>query len=81
MNKPLVKLALVALLGAFGLGWSLAKHGADDPPGDKRGGNDDPPGHALIQQVPGSLILAKHGADDPPGDKRGGGADDPPGHA
>jgi hypothetical protein len=42
------------------------RHGADDPPGDDRGGKgaDD-------------ATLARNGADDPPGDDRGGhGGDD-----
>lgn len=63
----------------------MAKHGADDPAGDDRGGKgrgrDDGPNHAW---VPGStLILAKHGADDPAGDNRGGkgrGGDDGANH-
>jgi hypothetical protein len=52
--------------------FGVARHGADDPAGDNRGGhgNDDPAGHA------------RHGADDPAGDNRGGhGNDDPAGHA
>jgi hypothetical protein len=64
----------------------LAKHGADDPAGDDRGGKgrgtDDGANHASL---PGEmLILAKHGADDPAGDDRGGkgrGRDDGPNHA
>ena len=64
----------------------LAKHGADDPAGDDRGGKgrgaDDGANHAW-DVVPG-LILAKNGADDPAGDDRGGkgrGADDGANHA
>ena len=69
----------------------LARHGADDPAGDDRGGKrggqgaDDPAGHASI--TAGTIYqLARHGADDPAGDDRGGkrggqGADDPAGHA
>ncbi|MFO1050455.1 MAG: hypothetical protein U1E52_21460 [Geminicoccaceae bacterium] len=62
----------------------LAKHGADDPPGDDRGGrrgkggkgrggHDDGPQHTSLT-APGSspLVMAKNGADDPPGDDRGG---------
>lgn len=72
----------------------LARHGADDKPGDDRGGKrgghgaDDPAGHASLEGI--SLYqLARHGADDKPGDdrgRRGGrggghGADDGPNHA
>lgn len=72
-------------ISPFGVAPAFAKHGADDPAGDDRGGkgrgNDDGPGHTSLS-VPSTLMLAKHGADDPAGDDRGGkgrGGDDPAG--
>jgi hypothetical protein len=79
----------------------MARHGADDGPGHdrgdrrgRRGGHDDPPGHADAASGgagSGAFVLAQHGADDPAGDDHGrrgghggrgrGGHDDPPGHA
>ena len=91
MNKTLLSLALIAAFAASAVvqatqapavaGISTARHGADDPAGDDRGGHG--PGH--------KAVLARHGADDPAGDDRGGhgpghkavlarhGADDPAG--
>lgn len=48
----------------------IARHGADDPAGDDRGGRHS--SDAVLQ-------IARHGADDPAGDDRGGGNDDPAG--
>jgi hypothetical protein len=69
---------------------ALARHGADDPAGDDRGGKggDDGIGHTELSTMP-VLLLARHGADDPAGDdhgrkrrggKGGGGHDDGPNH-
>jgi hypothetical protein len=80
-----------ATTGRLDLNVAVAKHGADDPPGDDRGNHGA--GHASKAST---QTFAKHGADDPPGDDRGNhgaghaskastqtfakhGADDPPG--
>ncbi len=82
MKKQTSVFILLATIALLALGFSLAKHGADDPAGDPRGGGkDDPAGHARIMKSSSSTLLAKHGADDPIGDPRGGGNDDPVGHA
>ena len=72
-----------------------ARGGADDAPGDDRGGNrgrhgggrDDGPNHTfLLKDGATNIQLARHGADDAPGDDRGGrggrghGRDDGPNH-
>ncbi len=67
---------------------SFARHGADDPAGDDRGGKDDGVNHAMFQDGVILLQMARHGADDPAGDDRGGkrgrkgrgGHDDGPNH-
>lgn len=65
----------------------MARHGADDPAGDDRGGKgrgkDDGPNHTMIIKSSPMLQMARHGADDPAGDDRGGkggGKDDGPNH-
>ena len=60
---PLVTVSPLSVTPAF------AKHGADDPAGDDRGGHG--PGHASLE-IPSYLLMAKNGADDPAGDDRGG---------
>ena len=46
-----------------------------------RGGHDDGPNHASLQDSGKLLQLARHGRDDKGGDDRGGGKDDGPNHA
>jgi hypothetical protein len=82
MRKTMLSLALLTAFASSALaahlpaaatalttqaGHSIARHGADDGPGDDRG--NDGPGH--------TSPMAKHGADDGPGDDRG---NDGPGH-
>ena len=88
MKKLIAVLAISVAVASISP--AFAKHGADDPAGDDRGGKgrgkDDPAGHALIDT--GSIIIiAKNGADDPAGNDRGGrrggkgrSADDAPNH-
>lgn len=66
---------------------AFAKHGADDPAGDDRGGRgrgrDDGPGHTRLEQTDDTLQLARRGrgADDGAGHtRRCRGCDDGPGH-
>jgi hypothetical protein len=68
-------------VGPFSTTAAFAKHGADDPAGDVRRGNDDAPGHTMIEVQEPLLLLARRGADDAPGDVRQGrGRDDGPNH-
>jgi hypothetical protein len=58
----------------------LARNGADDAPGDKRGRGNDGVGHASLETGKALIQFARNGADDAPGDKRGRG-NDGAGHA
>jgi hypothetical protein len=68
---------------------AFARHGADDPAGDDRGGKggkDDGVGHTSLPQD-GQMLIARRGADDHQGDDRRGrsgrgrgGHDDGPHH-
>ncbi len=103
LSTTVLALGAVAVAATMQLGASssegasgyqlLARHGADDPAGDDRGGKrggkgaDDPAGHTSLST--GTMYqMARHGADDPAGDDRGGrrgkgggnGADDGVGH-
>ena len=105
MSRTFTLLSITALAASLGIAallaqpvttdagktMQLARHGADDPAGDDRGGKrggkgaDDPAGHASLTVAP-IFQLARHGADDPAGDDRGGkrggkGADDGANHA
>lgn len=68
------KVIIALLLCGFALsGVVVAKHGADDKPGYKRGGGDDPKPHAMVVPQPSTMLfMARHGADDRPGDDHGG---------
>ncbi len=66
MKKQTSVFVLLATIALLAMGFGLAKHGADDPKGDPRGGgNDDPKGHARIMKTSSDNLLAKKGADDP----------------
>jgi hypothetical protein len=101
MNNPIKLLGLLAALviaapavsfSPLSADLAFARHGADDPAGDDRGGKGgkhDGIGHTSLEQY-GSMLIARHGADDRPGDdnhrsRRGGkgrgGHDDGPNHA
>jgi hypothetical protein len=66
MKKQTSVFVLLATIALLALGFGLAKHGADDPASDPRGGGkDDPVPHARIVKSTGSNLVAKKGADDP----------------
>lgn len=56
---------------------AMARHGADDPAGDDRGGKgrgkDDGANHTMLNGADSDIVIsARRGADDPAGDDRGG---------
>lgn len=88
MNRLMLTTALLligtasAVSASQGDDRTFARRGADNPPGDVRGGGHPEPGDdrgTRNLDSPSGFILARRGrgADDPPGDDRGGGHPEP----